>query len=466
MPRQDASLGPNPAAPDALSMYLASGFGELNEGPGERYVRRTIDDAVPPQAGSNAKRLLRFAHMPDLQISDDESPTRLGTFDSATGTDAALRPQDGYLCAMVNAAVRTINGLHEQDPMSFVLLGGDNADSAQANEISWVLDILGGSERAECDSGSDDEIMAGAGNDGKDPFRADGLRMPWKWVTGNHDVLVQGTFPITDTRREVALGTTATGGTRNYANGAKGALLRNGSTIPADPKRALLDRKALMARIAEHGDGHGLGAAQKASGKAIYTFDVEGSPLRFLVLDSATEAGGAEGIIHQADVDSAIRPALDLAKAESKWVVLASHHSIENLTAEGGPLGVPQADAVLPDAWRAFLGAYPNILLSMVGHSHQHRVRAIPSGGGHAFWELMTSAIADYPHQFRIVELFDQDNGWLMIRATAVDLDLRADPIASEGRRAGIVDFTSGWGPVDGLGLENDRNVELWLRKP
>jgi hypothetical protein len=167
-----------------------------------------------------------------------------------------------------------------------------------------------------------------------------------------------------------------------------------------------------------------------------------------------------------ADIDATMRPALELAKTEGKWVILASHHAADALTSNGGAFGTTQDDAVLPAAWKSFLGAYPNVILSMVGHSHEHRVRAIETSGGKKFWELMTSSIADYPHQFRTVEIFDQDNGWIMIRATAVDLDVKGDPVALEGRRAGVVDYTSGWTPAGGSGAQNERNVDLWIRKP
>ncbi len=463
--RQSYTAGPNPGNPDALDTYLAQGFGDTQVAAGQKYTTRVIDGSTPPAAGAAAKRVARFVHIPDFQIADDESPTRLASFDASSSTDAAMRPQDAYLCSMANAAVRTINALHAKDPIGFVLLGGDNADSAQGNEVSWVLDILSGADKVECDSGSDDDLVPGASNDGKDPFKADGLKMPWKWVTGNHDVLVQGNVAVNESRKTEVLGTRSGGGTRNYAGGSRGAVER-GDFVIADPRRALLDRKELMNKVASHGDGHGLGDAQKQSGKAIYTFDVDGAPIRFLVLDTGCETGGADGMIHQADVDSTIKPALDKAKADGKWVILASHHSSASLTDDGGAFGVPQADAVLQDKWEAFIGSYPNVVFSMVGHSHQHRVRTVAPPGGHSFWEVMTSSIADFPNQFRVVEIFDQDNGWIMLRATCVDYSSEGDAIAAEGRRRAVTDFTSGWTPGDGPGKDDERNVELWIKKP
>jgi hypothetical protein len=220
-----------------------------------------------------------------------------------------------------------------------------------------------------------------------------------------------------------------------------------------------------MAKVAGDKDGHGIDATSKATGKATYTWDAEGTPFRMLVIDTAHDLGGAEGVIKQSQVDAVIKPALDKAKADGKWVILASHHAQKSLTPEGGALGTKEPDALTPDAWAAFIGQYPNVLFSMVGHSHEHRVRPITPAGGHAWWEVMTSAIADFPHQFRVVEIFDQDNGWIMLRGTAVDFAMEGDPIALEGKRRGIVDFTSGWLPKDEVAA-SDRNVEIWIKKP
>jgi hypothetical protein len=464
-PRANPDNGPNPAMPDALLDYLARGFGDFELGPGDAYVTRVIDDAEqPPAPGPAAKRLVRFAHLSDLQLADDESPTRLGQFDGSGPTSSALRPHDAYLCHMANAAVRTINALHAKDPIAFTLMGGDNADSAQTNEVDWVLDILSGADSVECDSGDDDDIVEGPDNDGKDPFKAEGLQMPWKWVTGNHDVLVQGNLVVDEDQKLKVLDIAANGGTRRYDNGLKGAVER-GEFVIKDPRRALLTGHELMKKVGGHGDGHGIGAAEMESGRATYTFDVDGTPLRVLVIDTAHHNGASEGVITHGEVNRVIKPLLDKAKADGKWVILSSHHSVSSLSDGTGLGGNKEPDALTEEDWKTFVGQYDNVLFSMVGHSHRHRVEAVKPAAGHPWWEIMTAAIADYPHQFRIVEIFDQDNGWVMLRATAVDFSTEGDPVALDGKKRGLVDFTSGWLPADDVDAR-DKNVEVWIKKP
>ena len=53
-----------------------------------------------------------------------------------------------------------------------------------------------------------------------------------------------------------------------------------------------------------------------------------------------------------------------------------------------------------------------------------------------------------------------------MTRATAVDIGVEGDAVAKEGLRKATVDLTSGWQPGDNRGKVEDRNVELWIKKP
>lgn len=453
-----------PSDPDLRAELVSEGFGDYTYGPGEPMTPLRAPPAMTaPPEGPNPKLLVRFAHLPDLQLADDESPNRLAFFDTPGATSGAFRPQDVDECRILNAAVRTIDAMQATLPMSFVLLGGDNTDDAQQDELGWVLAILDGSPRVECDSGADDDPVPGPGNDGKDPFVAEGLTIPFYWVTGNHDVLVQGNYPVDDFRVTSALGDTAVGGTRDWT--LPGGPLGRGP-FPTDEARRPMSRTDLMARVAADGDGHGLGSAQVASGKAFYTFDVQGTPLRFVILDTAAETGAADGVVHQADVDAFLKPALDQAQADGKYVVLASHHAVTSLTDGTGLGGVKQADALTQDQYKAFVGAYPNVLFSIVGHSHQNRVTFEQPTAGHGWWEVMTSALADYPNQFRVLEIWDDDNGWLRLRATVADYATDGDPVAAEGKKLGVLDYTSGWCSSDGPGTALDRNVELAIPKP
>lgn len=457
---KDAAL--NPQIVENVDKMLSEGWGELKVGPGQPVVQVTLDGKAPPAPGKSAKLLARWVHLADTQLADDESPVRLATLDFPGITAGAFRPEEGHECRILNAAVRTVNALDAKTPIAFVLLGGDNVDNAQSNELDWFSAILDGAPSVECDSGSDDDPIPGPDNDPKDPFVAEGLAVPWRWVTGNHDVLVQGNVVVAPQNSETAVGTYSANGTRDWSQ--PGAPVLRGDVV-ADGRRALLDRATLMQKLHTDADGHGLDAATSKTGKAFYWFDVEGSPVRIVVVDTAAETGGALGVIHKADVDAFVKPALDKAKADEKWVVIASHHSSE-LLSDGGDLGgSTQADAMTKDEWRALLGSYDNILLQLAGHTHEHRYFLSEPKGGHAYYELETASLADFPHQMNVVEVWDQDNGQITVRAVPLDYSVEGDPVAAAGRTLGVIDLTSGWGQ-DGRGDPKQRAVELWLPKP
>lgn len=452
--------GANPSLPAALEGYLDAGLGERAAASGWKAATMSTDGKPNHKPGKNRRRLLRFVHLADAQVADDESPARLARYDTAQTTTAAMRPHEGYGCRLLHAAVRTARALHERDPLQLVLLGGDNVDNAQKNEVQWVLQVLGGAPHIECDSGNDDDPVAGPDNDGKDPFASAGVGAPFLWVNGNHDVNVQGNFPVDDNQRATALGTVSNGGTRNYEK--PGGPPEVGAFVVADPRRALLSREALMRQLREHDDGHGTRTAK--GDRAVYAWDPPGSEVRVVVLDTAHEAGGAAGVLTRRDVDAHVKPLLDAALAEKKIVLLAAHHATHALTREGGTFGRAEPDAMLEAEWLAYLGNYPNVVASFVGHSHRHAIRLLRAGK-HALWEITTSALIDYPNQLRLVELFDEDNGWLTLHATAVDVSTDADPVGEEARKRAQVDFAAGW-LADGRGAPGQRNAILWVRKP
>ncbi len=447
--------------PEERTMALADGYGDITLDPGEPVLPRTLDDSAPPAPGPAPELLVRFVHLADIQLADDESPARLANYDEIA--DGAFRPEEGHLCRMLNAAVRTINGVNVDRPLDFVLLGGDNVDNAQTNELEWLLGVLDGSSPVECDSAIDDDPVPGPDNDPKDPFAPVGLDVPWRWVSGNHDLLRQGSWPVAEYMKE-PIGTTANGGTRDY--GMPGSPIVTG-TVAADPMRAFLSEADQLMRVAAAGDGHGIGDEALALGRAHYTFDVAGTPLRFLVISSAAATGAATGLIRQTDVDALIEPALTAAAAEGKIVIVTSHHRAARLGVgdEFGE-GMVFPDALTPDQWIDYLGGHPEVILHLAAHSHTMTVEPHAPEGGHAYWEMASPALADFPHEMRLVEVWDQDNGYYTIRSIAFDFVADGDPLAEDGRSLGVADFTTSW-TSDGRGSDPDqRNVELWIAKP
>jgi len=450
---------PSLVDPDVRNTLMLKGYGDWDEAPGEPCLENS--EAKPPKRGPKARRLLRFAYLTDINIVDDESPARAVNADQPTTFSRAFRPQESEICHMANAMVRTLNEVHAQAPLQLVLLGGNLIDNAQQNELGWALAILNGADRVECDSGADTDLVPDV-KDGKDPFNAPGLAMPFYWVTGNHDLLMQGALAPVGPYAAFAVGETpGPGFARRDFDQPGGPATMNPTA--ADARRAFLTRTDLMRRIAEDGDGHGLSAKQVESGKAFYSFDIDDTPLRFVVLDTAAESGSAEGLLRRGDVAAHVRPMLDEARADKKWVLLAAHHRAVGLADGANFNGNVQEDALSADEWLAVLGEYPNILYSLAGHERADHVEQLVPGG---LWELTSAALGDYPHQARVMELWDEDNGYVSLEAIYVDMDMRGDSVAEQGRHLGLMDHASGWNPVFASGITEGRNVRVFAKKP
>jgi len=449
----------DPRVPSDLQKLLGEGYGETSFGPGRPIAPRSLDGAPTPPPGPNPKRLVRFFHLADTQLADDESPSRLCAFDGPAELAGPFRAQEGYGCRILDAAVRTMNAVHQKMPVEFVLLGGDNIDNAQRNELDWFRRILEGDGIVSCDSGADNDLVPGPFNDPKDPFAPVGLDMPWYWVTGNHDALVQGTFVVDVNQRARTVGDFSAGGTRDYR--VAGGPILKADLIP-DEKRSLMDHGELLEELSKAGV-RSIDADVIGRGRANYTFDSADGSVRFVVFDSTSPVGSSEGLVRKGELDTFIVPAIAQAEAEKKWVILVSHHSSRMLTDGGQAGGQSQADAVLPDAFRKAIGAHGNILAHVAAHTHVHHIAAV-TAGTHPYWEIETSALADWPHQTRLLEVWDLDNGFVSVRSATLDYETDSDPVAAEGRRIADVDFTSGWGQ-NSMGALEDWNADLLVPK-
>ncbi len=460
LPNKPVTSQPNrpPSTPTQLGWLLDNGYGEVASAPGLQPGVKTLDGAPAPASGANRALLLRFVHLADTQLTDDESPARVVSLDQMGATSGAFRPQEAWGCHALNAAVRTINALHTSLPIGLVVLGGDNIDNAQRNEASWFQAVLDGSPSVHCDSGDDDDPTPGPGNDPKDPLFAEGLAVPWRWVTGNHDILNQGNFPITAELRATAVGTQAQLGTRDWSR--TGAPTTEGPVV-ADAQRDPLVGSALLDFVAGESDGHGLRTpGATTDGKAFYAIDVEGAPLRLIVLDTAAPTGGADGVLLRADIEARVKPLLEEAEAQGRYVLLFSHHAARALTDGAGFGGTRQPGALSTDEWREFLGAYPHVVMHVAAHSHEFRAGIVRPSSGHAFFETESASLTDWPAQLRLFEVWDEDNGFIHVRAVPFDFSEQDDVLAAEYRRRAAADFTSGWA---GGNTGDEGAVDFWF---
>ena len=464
-----ARQAPNPAIDPSTyegeQDYLLRGFGDLDPGPGRARVLR---QELAPMARAGTRRSLAYlAVMSDFQLTDDESPARWASTDGVDDlTSAAMRPQEAYLPIAVSAMNRTLARVADLSrPFDLGIVTGDCADMAQRNELRWVIALMNGG-RVHADSGEDDDPLPGPNNDPKDPFDAEPFPGPWLYVPGNHDVELVGIFPPDAQNTATALGTRAVLGARDYRLVWGEVTLGD---VPADPERVPVSRDDIVRELVAAGGtppGHGYSAASDLSLGAHYVYDAVPGLLRLIVLDTNDATGGSEGMLLRAQMQSFLLPAIEAAERDGVLVMLASHHATSSIDRRHGQFLAEVADAIAPDEIERTLAEHPVVIAWLVGHSHRNRVRPVrPAGAsGPGYWEIMTSALADWPLQARAIEVVDDGNDQLSIYATAIDFD--ADTCMERRfRRLALMDYASGWAGEHDEG-PGDANVRLIVPVP
>jgi hypothetical protein len=467
-----ASAGPlNPASEMGEAMYRAMGMHVVDTGPGQAHVTRT-DLGATSSATTGRHSLAWMAHLSDFQLVDDESPARLARTDNAL-ISGGLRAQEAYLPRAVSAMNRTFTRISASRAFDIGIVTGDCADSAQTNELGWVLQLMNGGAGLHTDSGSDDDLIPGPGNDAKDPFDPVPFPAPWLYVPGNHDVEVVGVNTPNDTLRAQALGTRAITGTRDYR--VWYAPVTTGDVVP-DPMRAIVDRDQIVAAVrasaaeGPHGPrGHGYpatGTVDTSLG-ANWSHDVVPGVLRIVSIDTSDRTGGSSGMVLQSTIDGWLLPELARAETDGVLVMLASHHStrsIDTIQGEVGSTVVP--GALSGTAIEQIVAMHPVVIAWLVGHTHDNRIRPVmgPDAAHPGYWEIMTSAIADWPSQARTVELVDNGDGSLSIFATLIDYDTD-DCFERRFRALTQMEWASAWSDDRTRDAPN-HNVELVVALP
>jgi metallophosphoesterase (TIGR03767 family) len=352
------------------------------------------------------------------------------------------------------------------------------------------------------------------------PFHAAGTAVPSYVTFGNHDGLVQGNAWATAGYEAIA-----TGCAKVFAPVPLNQQvdLLNGTTsspenvfrVPPDRDRQYVDRaqyRALHDDAASNGHGFGyVSVAEDAASRgsaSYYTFEPKPG-LQLVAIDTVSN-GGTVGDSAEGNVDDPqwrwLDAVLDANEAEPvstrDLVVVYAHHPVRSLVSRtpdemAPPCGFvsnqyghdpnPGCDKDPRVSIPVHQGAdlvtelldHPQVISYVAGHTHDNKLTPFarttgPAGG---FWEITTSALADWPIQSRLIEVMDNHDGTLSIFGTLVDhlgpvtapapgpagaLDKK--DLASLGRTFAFNDEQAGGGT--GEGTPSDRNAELLLPDP
>jgi hypothetical protein len=279
-------------------------------------------------------------------------------------------------------------------------------------------------------------------------FRSPGLRAPWYPVAGNHDLLVAGELARTPRTNAVAVGDRVLVQPDPSLRVARSEqalnaqtidrLLRNGlpgttrHVAPDPARRELTPRRAVAALRARTGP------------RLDYAFDV-GPRIRAIVLDTVQRAKGAGGVVTPREA-AFLRH--ELTRAGDRWVLVFTHQ----------PLAGLDGAAEL----RRALDTDPRVLATIAGDTHHNKITSRHTAAG-GYWQITTSALADFPQQARMLRVRATAGGGAVLETWM--LDTAPAPLADTARALAYLDAQGGR-PDGNAGGRLDRNVRLYRAAP
>jgi len=488
----------------------------------------------------NAQVVASFIHLSDIHICDAASPARLEFLDRIADPDNPLsqlvpyigtyRAQEFLTTQVLEAMVAAANEIKcaplTGAAIDAVVITGDVTDNAQSNELDWYKRILDGGvvtpksgdpQRSEASHSSNADLydshyyhpdgpptgmpadrphvlhdfpyFKGALEASERKFIAKGLTHKWFAVHGNHDALLQGTAAPTPELDALAQGSEKLAALKNMADladlfsgfGEVGPAVYPGldhmdtNEVTADPRRALVKMQDWVKVHTNCEHDHGLDAEQPETS---YWYRNIGSQVRLIALDTVNRFGGWQGCLHREQFEW-LSNVLDETK--DKYVILTSHHPLENLF--NGYVPDEVSAPALEEEVRRLLEKHPNVILWFSGHVHDHKItQSKNTDGSHAFWDIRTGSHIDWPQQSRVIEIVKTTNGKIAIGTVVFDHagpvvfngtpDELADPVALAGlsRLLAANDWQRQNGGPFALelmeGLPEDRNIWLWANDP
>jgi metallophosphoesterase (TIGR03768 family) len=463
--------------PSEVSKFQQYGYGNWAYGDGLSYQKRL--DLMPPdyytKEVTNSAILLNFFALTDIHLTDKESPGEAVVFGLPPfNIISAYSPIMPYTTHVLDAAIQTVNALHEKKPFDFGISLGDDANNTQYNEVRWFIDIMDG-KRINPDSGVKDDPIPGPHNDYQDEYQAAGLNksIPWYQTLGNHDHFWIGTNPVNDYIRHTLVSDSilkmgnifAPGGfhQRDYYVGVLDGRTINGDvtgagpvkgtkeiTVPSDPHRRSLRREEWMTEFfnsTSKPSGHGFNKEDAERGFACYSFEPKPDiPIKVIVLDDTQKDtdpdvhGYGHGSLDQERYEWLVSE-LDKGQAEGKLMIIACHIPF-GVEEPGSFIGWWSEAYVTESALIAKLNTYPNFLAWIAGHRHVNKVTAFkspdPKHPELGFWEIESSSLREFPEQFRTFEIVRNSDNTLSIFTTNIDPAVKEGSMAATSRSYAI----------------------------
>src|SRR5918992_3710881 len=358
----------------------------------------------------------------------------------------------------------------------------------------------------------------------QETFTPVGLRrgtepVPTYLTNGNHDGLVQGNEDAIRAFEDIATGCfkpfVPSGPPASGQDPPPSLLLSaiTGFFVRPDEERRFVNRTELKGIYSAgiQGDDHGFSYVDPQENlnsnfsATYYAWDPKPG-LRFVSIDTVSDGGVVESSSN-GNIDDPqwqwLEEELDAAEAQGSLVVLFGHHPVRSLTSEvPDEFAVPctvddehghdvnpgcdldprlSAPVHLGDELRDLLSAHPNVIAYVAGHTHENKVLACgsedgcPAGGN--WWEINTSATADWPQETRLIEVMDNGDGTLSLLGSLLDSAAAYALPPATGDASGFTDeqlaalgrafsYNDPQATHAAAGEPQDQNVELIVDDP
>jgi 3',5'-cyclic AMP phosphodiesterase CpdA len=450
-----------------LSLFCILPAAILDAALTQRYLCKDKGCTVAPDsaAATGVKtELLDFAQTTDIHIVDEGNPLRAEELkiDNKDQTDlgkllksisSADRPIGPYSALLWEYAIEDINAANAVKTLDFMIATGDFSDSSIIPEYQLFADLIDGGDiaapfKSHGDNNNDEPATyiprKNKGGNIEDGFLVEGLKTDFYATVGNHDVEYMGSFNtdgiIGLLVKEIAYGVDVT--EMNYLKDIVNILIYSENS-----------RHFGYRMDDENGD--------TGKVKGAYTFDpapfvhcIALNTCEFSYENKSNDRPIENLSLGFLSIEQANWALNDIEANRDKLCIIFAHH---------GPhwfwplIRNNSKYYVTGTEFRKSLMAEKNVIAYVNGHTHMNKIRAEYNEDGTGYWDINTSAIIEFPHEWRNITVFDMGNGLGMIR--------------SEMRRLNNVDknkipYFEDDGDAVKEGTESDRDVEMYFKMP